>query len=321
MAKQFYAIVQSGEPVVGRGTPSMQNLDQFANTGYQVSRRVTLVTGMPGTGKEAFSNGLHYIETDCSEARKNSFVQITALDLAGDLAANYKTKVVKALVNKHPGIAPRDCTIMIDELNKCDQSVRSGLLRILEQANEAFPPHWSKTTIRFVLAASDHMTELARQPPQDFWTRIDSRIHVVHPTGGVSPQDAQDFLTAFFWLNWYSIAQKWLKDARKESALAKRVLGPLVDGGSPIVERICEEFVDTLVPVCVRDEVSVRALRSIVKQVFSRVIWRAHYGSSAIKEADHWSSERQSLRAVNEAIQEVLSMLNTARNTPRTNQQ
>jgi hypothetical protein len=321
LAIKLYGQLRTQKPIAGRGQPTVRNLDQLGVAALQVGRKVTIVTGLPGTGKEAYCQALHYSHTAVDLDAKAQLVTSTALDL-GDTPELATRRLIKRVESKHRA------TVFIDELNKCSAAQRSKMLRMLESPEGCFRGY----QIRYVLAASDDLDELAIQPPQDFWTRIDSRIEVVHPTGKVNPDDARDFLQAFFYLTWFGEAADWLRSCSpaNHKSLQTLVLGRLSkykpETGDDVLplEVICQEFVDSLAPVCVRDTVSVRGLVGIVKQVFSRVLWRMRYGGGMTKGSSRPDKESppdkdsMARAAVNEATQEVLSILNSARNTTRT---
>ena len=177
--------------------------------------------------------------------------------------------------------------------------------------------------VRFIMAASDHLDRLAQDPPQDFWTRITNQMRVAHPLGRVSEEDAEAFLEAFFWFNWWKLTKDWLdpRDAEEKAAIANDLLGGKLrdqpPGSFSLANLVCQEFVDTVTPIAIRDEISVRGVRSMMQQIFSSVIWSTRYGLVPVRHADR-GTEAITRRAVNHAIQDVLAILNASRSTPRT---
>ncbi|HEX3357924.1 MAG TPA: hypothetical protein VHS31_13210, partial [Tepidisphaeraceae bacterium] len=233
---------------------------------------------------------------------------------------------------------------------------RSELLRVLEDPKQELN---LKKDVQLILAASDHLERLAEDPPQDFWTRISNQHRVSHPLGRVSEEDAEAFLKAFFWWEWWKLVRDQVGTRDKKNSLegrwieqqnvANSLLGTLAAFGTKSEKRgladvVEEEFVDSLAPLANRDELSIRGLRSIVAQLFSRVIWACRYQTSEkkrqaegegskeespfnkavertspqIQSDDIESPEREVRRSVNRAIQDVLAILNATRATPRT---
>lgn len=112
-ATAFYdALGRQKSWVAGVGAPMRQNLDQLgsAMSNYQASAAsVTLVTGLPGTGKENYMDALHFAGTSCDRAVESRLVKTTALEME-----NYSRGVAACFKNKcRPFSEP--ITFVIDE--------------------------------------------------------------------------------------------------------------------------------------------------------------------------------------------------------------
>ncbi|MGH8551284.1 MAG: ATP-binding protein [Methylococcales bacterium] len=319
-AEAFYnalGSMKSWVPAVG--VPMRQNLDQLGNAMSNRSANITLVTGMPGTGKENYMKSLHYAGTGCDADTKSQLVTTTALDMEKYFPGGVEAKF-KDLCASHKG---QNVTLIIDELNRAGKETRSQLLRVLENTGDVVGPDHAATRVRFIMAACDHLDQLARQPPKDFWTRITNQMRVSHPLGRVSEQDARDFLEAFFWYQWYLLGREWIgKEQPDRKVLAEQILGEiLVDGSGndeeDLAQLVCEEFVGTIAPAAMRDEISIRGLLSMMQQIFTNVVWSTRYGLVPMEFSDKPHGDRVR-RSVNHAVQDVLAILNASRSTPRT---
>jgi hypothetical protein len=340
------------------GRPMSQNLTDLSAIVADKSRRVTLVTGLPGTGKENYCRALHFGGCDCHKKSESRLFLTTALHLerGGETISQKLLDLKKKGKTLRQVAATSAVTVIIDELNKAGDVFRSELLRVLEDPKQELN---LKKDVQLILAASDHLERLAEDPPQDFWTRISNQHRVSHPLGRVSEEDAEAFLKAFFWWEWWKLVRDQVGTRDKKNSLegrwieqqnvANSLLGTLAAFGTKSEKRgladvVEEEFVDSLAPLANRDELSIRGLRSIVAQLFSRVIWACRYQTSEkkrqaegegskeespfnkavertspqIQSDDIESPEREVRRSVNRAIQDVLAILNATRATPRT---
>lgn len=333
--------------IAGLGSPTCINLDQASNAMSNNKKGVTLVTGGPGTGKEAFTRAIHFSDSACDASTSDSISTITALDLHSkikngksfeDIFCNLCQNDCKNKSSSNISIPPSSrVSFIIDELNKADSELLSSLLRVLESPKEEIKCRAG--CILFILAASDHLEQLARKPPQDFWTRISYQMRVSHPLERVREEDAEDFLSSFFWYNWWLLSKNWLgvNDKNEEKIqdhyLLYEILGhelardDIVENivknfGSKIKKKslpqiVCETFILTLAPIAMRDQISIRGLRSIMEQIFTNITWGTRYGLVPCHHQDD-TYEESIRRAVNHSIQTVLVILNAARDTPRT---
>lgn len=334
----FYdALAAQKSWVPGVGAPMRQTLDQLGSAMSNHKANITLVSGLPGTGKDNYMKALHFAGTACDDNIKKRLVITTALEMeTSGVAKKFKEQCENCMAFKKRG---GSITFVIDELNKAREDTRSALLRVLANPKEFLNMH-HEIDVRFIMAASDHLDRLAQHPPQDFWTRIKNQMRVSHPLGRVSEQDAEDFLEAFFWFTWWGLAKDWLdnaygdaknnpagSDGNAKNEIAGQILGhdlfcPDANNTSKkerygLSELVCKEFVQTLTPIAVRDEISIRGLDSMMRQVFFNVMWSTRYGLVPVRHNDD-SFEEIARRGVNHAIQDVLAILNASRSTPRT---
>lgn len=332
----YRVLLRKYTQVVACGTPMKRNLFNLASLMADPSLRVALVTGEPGTGKEFFSKALYYgqhIRQPQREERGAVFLQTTAREiqnagkgpagqsvkdiLKGQIAASFKSKLPWAARK------PKAPVLLIDELNKADDTLLAELLRPLEQGEKELDTDGSP---QFILAASQHIDVLAQRPPQDFWTRISHQLRVVHPLSRVSDADAEKFLKGLFYAEWWNNLEQIIRGIevtpdRFRERLVKACIGEVGSGEfkpSPICERMRDEFLNTLVPMVERDEVSLRAVRSMLGQMFARIYWYVRfekpYSPTPPPPLDATYANRLA-RLSNAAIQEVMAILNPARLT------
>ena len=183
----------------------------------------------------------------------------------------------------------------------------------------------AKSTV-FILAASGHLSDLAKEPPQDFWTRISSQVRVDHPLRFVSETDAEKFLEAFFWYSWWKTAKKWLGTQKEnKSELVPWVLGRRLacvqeegeekENDLLLPQAVLKALVQTVAPIAVRDQIPIRGLRTMIEQIFNKVIWSTRYGMVPSRHIDK-NFEYNIGRVVNHAVQDIMAILNAARSTP-----
>lgn len=368
--KQIYrAVLDKYDVVAGCGSAMQRNLINLASLLVDRNMKVALVTGEPGTGKEAlckaiyFGNKLSQPEIDAEEA---VFVQTTARELQygetkpefsfrpGSGASEFREsrispgKTLRRVLDderdrmrERAGVTtPRKLkrpVVFIDELNKAKQKFLAAMLRPLEQGDSELGTDGKP---KFILAASQHIDDLARTPPQDFWTRISHQLRVTHPLSRVTERDAEKFLKAIFYSTWWDLLRQPLNDFEEPGSKKKRrtrqrtidslgqmllevLLGKVVGHSfqaSPLCSQVRDVFVTTLVPLVTRDTLSVRGARSILEQVFARLSWYVRY-QKPYERKDHnetYQSDinREISQLVNSAIQDVLVILNWARATP-----
>jgi hypothetical protein len=321
--------------VTAVGSPMARNLESLSALLLDESQRVTLVTGLPGTGKEGYAKALHFATRLLGDSKSAVFLTTTALDLSkspGGPMQWFREQKAKIVTREL-----RNITFFIDELNKVHKhEMFSELLRVLEDPNgEMDIP--KEVRINFVLAASEHLDELTKRPsPQDFWTRISHQLRVVHPLAHVSEKDAQAFLRGYFLYEWCKLVYETVGANEKDGGnivggaaspmtlpnkskddFIEMMFGRKDDGElapSSLCESILHELIGTLVPLVTRDSLSVRGVRSMVGQVFARVLSHARYVS---EQGDTPDGRLALAIVINRAIQDVLAVLNAARGVPR----
>lgn len=396
----YWYLIKDHEWNVARGAAMQRNLENLSAIQAPLGEKIVLIAGLPGTGKEAFAKSIHFSRVLIDQNEPTLFVVTTARDIedTDGTAAKKLGEIINNKINKEKerrdikSWKPSRISIFIDELNKAKDgdSLRADLLRVLEQPDETLPPDWGPK-FTFILGASEHLDDLAREPPQDFWTRITHQLPVRHPLGHVTEMDATEFLSALFFVFWwglvcgavdnspsghrlakgskFSLFDIFAKEKNAESERAKKervererlagqMFGKLlrweesvhqkVDGVnlegyrvvllSDLCKLIIYEVLNTVVPLVIRDILPVRGMRSIVKQIFSRVMWqrydqrtsprpnsvreigeiKAFFESSMDKrseELEFWPDSESVRNTVNHAIQDVLAVLNAARHT------
>lgn len=338
--KRFYEYLRGNDGlawITAAGSPTKRNLSNLASILLDRKRKVVLVTGLPGTGKENFGRSLHFVDHLWPAASGTSgLVLLTAREL--QLAEKGPIAYLKEAVR---GEQAGPVTVFIDELNKVEEeperepgrkgspSFFAQFLRILESPENEFD-----LPVRFILAASEHLEDLAPRAHQDLWSRVSHQLRVAHPLSHASKEDAQDFIGGFFLWEWWKLVQGWTGERSPvKNAFIKELFGYEEGKGkdrrvqlSPTCLSVLEGMLLALVPFAERDTLSVRALRSIVGQVFTRVVvaTRHYYGLPPdpiqlpkMDEDPRKQRERVIAEVVQTAVQEVLAVLNASRAAPR----
>lgn len=332
-AQGLYELVLNRyESVTGCGTPMKRNLRNLASLLADPNIRVALVTGEPGTGKENLCKAIYYgnkLYQPSSSEPESIFLETTSVQIQAAMRESTPKSPDKYLENrlleeirKLPGgrsKKPNAPVIWIDELNKAEQDFLAAMLRPLEQGKDQL------NTIgqpKYILAASQHIDELAKQPPQDFWTRVSHQLRVVHPLSHVSEDDGEAFLSSFFYAQWWSFIEVMVRNYSDKSHaenLVKVFLGEIDSGGalgrSDLCKLVRAVFVNTLVPLVSRDTLSVRGARSILSQAFARLSWHVRFQKPTWNL--HSEPDRgEVVQQISSAIQDVMAILNAARATP-----
>jgi len=335
-ARSLYELVLSGyETVTGCGSPMQRNLLALASLLADPNIRVVLITGEPGTGKENLCKAIYYgdkLHQPAGELREAVFLQTTAGEIQAAMVNRVPKMPGKFLrervaeeiyrVSKGWSSTARSPLIFIDELNKAEQVFLAAMLRPLEQGKSEINTEGDP---KFVLAASQHIDELAKKPPQDFWTRVSHQLRVVHPLSRVSEEDGHAFLLSFFYSQWWSFIEVMVReyDTLHAESLVKTFLGEILGGKlepSDLCKLVRDVFVNTLVPLVSRDVLSVRGARSILSQVFARLSWLVRFQKPTwgpkLDEDTKEDTNNEIARLVNSAVQDVMVILIAARATP-----
>jgi len=297
---------------------------------------LVLITGLPGSGKEAYAAALHYgrVENwdegkaEPKKAASNCY-KICAL---GSIDVR---KLDEWLTQELNHIKDDGGTVFFDETDKSDPTVRSHLLRLLEE--KKYQPLNVKADkincekITFVVGAGKRLNALRNENPPDFWTRMEFHIEVGDPLMAPTNEDRRKVIDSFFRHFWWDSVSRWVegvvgmpyldwKDVFEIHPFAEEIGNAVFDfaigkvrGGvlkiSPPVKEIAELFAENLAPHLERRELSVRGLRSCVKSITwalgSSLIGLAT-GNKKIREKEFMERSRQ---AVVQAIGTVIQVL------------
>lgn len=330
----YRLILDRYDAVTGRGSAMKRNLLTLASLLVDANIKVALVTGEPGTGKENLCKAIYYgdkLRRPGEADREGVFLRTTAVEIQSAMRGPEAKTPSRFLRDKlstsgSTGVFPwrkskaDSPVIFIDELNKADQDFLGAMLRPLEQGETELH---TKGDPKYILAASQHIDDLAQKPPQDFWTRISHQLRVVHPLSRVTEEDGEAFLESFFYSQWWSFIEAMIRgydDPKHVEDFVRAFLGEIPDDKlkpSRLCNRVKDEFLNTLVPLVSHDTLSVRGARSILSQVFARLSWFVRFEKPL---GDPTKSdepmENQVARLVNSAVQDVMAILNAARATP-----
>ncbi len=331
----YRAILSRYESVAGCGSAMQRNLLTLNSLLVDKSIKAALVTGEPGTGKENLCKAIYYgnkLARPELEKAEALFVETTAVDIQSEMTKSeitpreiLRNKLKDCLAGENARKKkPNSPVIFIDELNKARPDFLAAMLRLLEQGERELG---TKGHPVYILAASQHIDDLAQKPPQDFWTRITHQLRVVHPLSRVSDKDGEAFLRSLFYSQWWMLVKNMIKDYKdsEQSSLLKNFLGT-VNRRKFLPSRLCEHvevnFLNSLVPLVSRDTLSIRGARSILSQVFARLSWHGRFEKPIGGNNDSAHSTQRDVemdkvaRLVNSAIQDVMAILNAARSTP-----
>ncbi len=322
----YRQVLQRYDTVAGCGSPMKRNLLTLASLLADPNIKVALVTGEPGTGKENLCKAIYYgnkVRRPANTTPEAVFLQTTAVEIQTAMKAvppKTPTQFLKEKLNEQNLTCSKANrpVLFIDELNKAEPAFLAAMLRPLEQGENELDVDGSP---KFVLAASQHIDDLAKNPPQDFWTRVSHQLRVAHPLSRVSEDDGEAFLTSFFYSQWWLFLEPMVRGHETTSAknFIEIFLGSVSRKGelnpSLLCKRVKDEFVNTLVPLVSRDTLSVRGARSMLSQVFARLSWFVRFEDPMGKKLDT-PTENTVARLVNSAVQDVMAILNPARGTP-----
>ena len=254
---------------------------------------LVLITGSPGSGKEAYAAALHYgrIENwdeDETKAAAGAEECYKICSLAGKTEKeldNWLNIELNEIVNGG--------TVFFDECDKPDKSVRSHLLRLLEQRiYQPLDPASNEINcknITFVLGAGKRLAEVQKEEPADFWTRMEYHIEVGDPLMAPTNEERKRVIKSFFLHFWWDTTSKWLEGVIGKptlnwddyfstkptgleiaEAVFSNAIGIIKNGilePSEPAYQIADRFAENLSTHLERRELSVRGLRSCVKTV------------------------------------------------------
>lgn len=246
-----------------------------------------LLTGPPGSGKEAYAKAVHYGQRRNYRYRNYSYEdtgRLRTLSLAGATAESLRNVLPKHLDE----LNDKNGTLFLDEVDKAASSARSYLLRVLENRTyqKKDGSEASCKNVAMVIAAGKPLAHLRGLDPPDFWTRMEVHIGVVDPLTVGSQAERTRLLASFFKFFWWDCINDWLAgykggklsrlSARTISTLEKKMF-PVAIGTmnekeyqfipSPHVEIIANKFSYVLAPHLERRQLSIRGLRSAVAAI------------------------------------------------------
>ena len=332
----YRTILSRYECVAGCGSAMQRNLSTLNSLLVDKSIKAALVTGEPGTGKENLCKAIYYgnkLARPELEKAESLFIETTAVDIQSEMISSKITpgEILRKKINdRFSGqltrkTKPNSPVIFIDELNKAQPEFLGAMLRPLEQATRELGAEGSPV---YILAASQHIDDLAQKPPQDFWTRISHQLRVVHPLSRVSEEDGEAFLKSLFYSQWWVLVKNMIENYKdsEQSNLLEHFIGRVNRRKfqpSLLCEYVEVDFLNSLVPLVSRDTLSIRGARSILSQVFARLRWHVRFQKPIGKNSDSAFSKQRDIniknevaRLVNSAIQDVMAILNAARSTP-----
>lgn len=256
---------------------------------------LVLITGSPGSGKEAYAKALHfgraeYWDKDKGLPKKEASKSYKVYSLAETDIQNIErtlTKELQDLVGRKGG------TVFFDEADKASEEVRSHLLRLLEERR--YRSSYARKPIdceeiTFVVGAGERLGALKKKNPPDFWTRMEIHIEVGDPLMAPTTEEREVVIESFFRHFWWDLTSSWLQGIigkpkgrdweqvfrEKEAArlIAESVflyaIGSVNEGeleGSNTPKRVAKCFAQNLGPHLERRELSIRGLRSCVKSI------------------------------------------------------
>jgi hypothetical protein len=168
--------------------PTVSTCEMLSRLWGSPSKKImVLVSGPPGSGKEAISNAIHYGRRRKDQPQTLNFAAISQQEADARLYGSLTDRgdEVKGLVGRAEG-----GTIFIDEVHQAKLEVRASLLRMLESREFMIPDSNKKgewRDVQWVFATSRPLRELRsikEYGPADFWTRMTHVLEVPHPIAG-----------------------------------------------------------------------------------------------------------------------------------------
>lgn len=294
---------------------------------------LVLVTGPPGSGKEAYARGVHFGQRRAvNDALKT--ISLAELDVAG-----LRSQLAEAL----PKLQQEKGTLFFDEVDKPSADVRSSLLRTLEARTYTNPrrkEEYSCDDVTFVCAAGKQLSDLRSLVPADFWTRMEIHVPVHDPLLAASQVDRKELLASFFKFFWWDFTSSWAESLlvkRKRNEGWKEYFDRHVNGRKlaesvfriaigtwhddslkfetcTAIDHVAEHLASVLAPHLERRQLSTRGLRSVVISVLSGS--RSELLAAAVNAEDEIgkkkrlkSFENAATRAIHDAIGTVLQVL------------
>lgn len=290
-----------------------------------------LVTGPPGSGKEAYAKAVHFGQKRNAEKSDRHLV---ALSLGEVGAEELRRRLGGGLLDR---LQKESGTLFLDEVDKASSGVRSSLLRILE--NREYEDKSEKVrqcdAVAFAVAAGRPLAALRGEEPPDFWTRMEVHIPVADPLTAGSQEERRELLSAFFRFFWWDTVSDWLEGYRGDAIASARdskwsaflrekdflvnSLFPVAIGkmgqdlkfkSSDPIESVAEHFASVLAPHLERRQLSVRGLRTAVGAVQRAT--RAQLAAMAIvgdKQTAVNKFKDVARQAIHEAVGTVLQVL------------
>jgi hypothetical protein len=287
---------------------------------------LALVTGRPGSGKDAYAKAVHYGQEG---ARNPAFPTFSLAEYADWQSLS---RELKKAVSKLDAAQMRTSGVFFDEIDKPDERMRSSLLRFLEtrKLNDR-----DCKSLTLVCAAGKVLPELRDSKPPDFWTRMEVHVPIHDPFKAGTQDELTRIIGSFFRHFWWDFWSGWAERVINMSCRPKKgestaeildrnsaahefavrlfecCVGKWANGEFRIAEPVTQVsgyFATVLAPHLERRELSLRGLRSATSSVIhgcrpALLAWGLYKSSTAD------SFVQQAQQSVHEAVGTIIQVI------------
>lgn len=168
------------------------------------------INAPPGSGKEILMEGIYWFKRHAG-AKKTAVWTPGEGDLNRQVLFGTQSSNYNGLIDQ----AKNGC-LVLDEIDKVDESTRSGLLRVIENGDYMVPGK-GITTISsdemplFILLSSKPLDNVMDMGPKDLWTRIELTVDMSHPVDIVDEREKLRVLRQYFLLFWIVHVKEFIR--------------------------------------------------------------------------------------------------------------
>lgn len=236
-----------------------------ARTWHDPIGETTLICGAAGSGKELLKGMVFY----ALPGYKHQEIAGPMLAASPDLLRISLTS--PSCVSRSRRTPPKPKTLLfVDEIHhQSAEAARTFLLRPLtaRQLDLNTGEKIDLSDCRFLFAASRPRSEIRKEKPPDFWTRMKHTIEMKHPLLDLPHVQRAEVLTDCFRFFWQRHADKVIRKTTTSDTAAVKLLT------KDFVDKFCDAFSkDFNSPLA--GLISIRTIDAIVGQLYTRGLYR-----------------------------------------------